>query len=126
MHVRAGASVVGVGMSASAAKRPAFGCGKDLFFRRQGAPGCHRFDQVRCGGMHKERAALIGEQFLGIARNEGVCFVQRLAGLQEIAQLAQRLMRPMIKQWLDDHLPEMVERLVQAEIKRISRQGRDS
>lgn len=44
----------------------------------------------------------------------------------QIAQLAQRLMRPMIKQWLDDHLPEMVERLVQAEIKRISRQGRDS
>jgi cell pole-organizing protein PopZ len=44
----------------------------------------------------------------------------------QVAELAQRLMRPLLKQWLDDHLPEMVERLVQAEIKRISRQGRDS
>ncbi|MFM9163529.1 MAG: PopZ family protein [Methylocystis sp.] len=44
----------------------------------------------------------------------------------QVAELAQRLMRPLLKQWLDDHLPEMVERLVQAEIKRIARQGRDS
>jgi uncharacterized protein len=44
----------------------------------------------------------------------------------QVAEIAQRLMRPLLKQWLDDHLPEMVERLVQAEIKRISRQGRDS
>jgi len=44
----------------------------------------------------------------------------------QIAELAQGLMKPLLKQWLDDHLPEMVERLVQAEIKRISRQGRDS
>jgi uncharacterized protein len=42
-----------------------------------------------------------------------------------VMALTQQLMKPMLKQWLDDHLPEIVERLVQVEIKRISRQGRD-
>jgi len=32
--------------------------------------------------------------------------------------------RPMLKQWLDEHLPEMVERLVREEIERVSRRGR--
>jgi hypothetical protein len=34
------------------------------------------------------------------------------------------MLRPMIKQWLDDNLPGMVERLVRAEIERVSRGGR--
>jgi cell pole-organizing protein PopZ len=29
--------------------------------------------------------------------------------------------RPMVKAWLDDHLPEIVERLVRQEIDRIAR-----
>jgi uncharacterized protein len=33
-------------------------------------------------------------------------------------------MRPMIKTWLDDNLPHVVERLVKAEIERVSRGGR--
>ena len=32
-------------------------------------------------------------------------------------------MRPMIKDWLDANLPGIVERLVQREIERMSRQG---
>jgi len=32
--------------------------------------------------------------------------------------------RPMLKQWLDENLPEMVERLVREEIERVSRRGR--
>jgi cell pole-organizing protein PopZ len=31
------------------------------------------------------------------------------------------LLRPMLKAWLDENLPEMVERLVRAEIERVSR-----
>lgn len=34
------------------------------------------------------------------------------------------MLRPMLKEWLDDNLPPLVERLVQAEIERISRRGR--
>jgi uncharacterized protein len=34
------------------------------------------------------------------------------------------LLRPMLKQWLDDNLPVMVERLVRAEIERVARGGR--
>ncbi len=34
------------------------------------------------------------------------------------------MLRPMLKSWLDDNLPGLVERLVRAEIERVSR-GRD-
>ena len=33
------------------------------------------------------------------------------------------LLRPMLKAWLDENLPTLVERLVQAEIDRISRRA---
>lgn len=39
-----------------------------------------------------------------------------------IEDLMRSMMRPMLKQWLDDNLPQMVERLVKAEIERMSRQ----
>ena len=35
--------------------------------------------------------------------------------------LVREMLRPMLKQWLDDNLPNMVERLVRAEIERVSR-----
>jgi cell pole-organizing protein PopZ len=41
-----------------------------------------------------------------------------------LEDLMQEMMRPMIKTWLDDNLPTVVERLVKAEIERVSRGGR--
>ena len=38
--------------------------------------------------------------------------------------LVEEMMRPMIKTWLDDNLPGIVERLVRAEIERVARGGR--
>lgn len=38
-----------------------------------------------------------------------------------LEDLAGDLLRPMLKTWLDDNLPQMVERLVRAEIERVSR-----
>jgi cell pole-organizing protein PopZ len=38
--------------------------------------------------------------------------------------LVQDMLRPMLKAWLDDNLPSLVERLVRAEIERVSRGGR--
>lgn len=37
-----------------------------------------------------------------------------------LEDLVQEMLRPMLKAWLDDNLPEMVERLVRAEIERLS------
>ena len=36
-------------------------------------------------------------------------------------EVVSELLRPMLKAWLDENLPEMVERLVRAEIERVSR-----
>jgi cell pole-organizing protein PopZ len=38
-----------------------------------------------------------------------------------LEDLVKELLRPMLKAWLDDNLPLMVERLVRAEIERVSR-----
>jgi uncharacterized protein len=38
-----------------------------------------------------------------------------------IEDLVQDMLRPMLKDWLDDNLPALVERLVRAEIERVSR-----
>jgi cell pole-organizing protein PopZ len=35
--------------------------------------------------------------------------------------LVQDMLRPMLKAWLDDNLPTIVERLVRTEIERVSR-----
>ncbi len=40
-----------------------------------------------------------------------------------IEQSIRDMLRPMLKQWLDDNLPTMVERLVRAEIERVARGG---
>ena len=41
-----------------------------------------------------------------------------------IEDLVKDMLRPMLKTWLDDNLPQLVERLVRAEIERVSRGGR--
>jgi cell pole-organizing protein PopZ len=40
---------------------------------------------------------------------------------QTIEGLVREMLRPMLKSWLDDNLPGLVERLVRAEIERVSR-----
>jgi cell pole-organizing protein PopZ len=39
----------------------------------------------------------------------------------EIEAMTREILRPMIKTWLDEHLPSLVERLVRAEIQRVAR-----
>lgn len=38
-----------------------------------------------------------------------------------LEDLVREMLRPMLKSWLDDNLPNMVERIVRAEIERVSR-----
>ena len=47
-------------------------------------------------------------------------FLQSSDGLNMVREM----LRPMLKAWLDDNLPVMVERLVRAEIERVARGGR--
>ena len=44
-----------------------------------------------------------------------------LPGAEAMDAMARDLLRPMLKQWLDDNLPPIVERLVRAEIERVAR-----
>ncbi len=49
----------------------------------------------------------------------------RLIDNDDVLQdLARDMLRPMLKEWLDDNLPTLVERLVRAEIERVGRGGR--
>jgi uncharacterized protein len=47
-----------------------------------------------------------------------------LQSSEMIERLVREMLRPMLKTWLDDHLPSLVERLVRAEIQRVARGGR--
>ncbi|MDP8920811.1 MAG: DUF2497 domain-containing protein, partial [Pseudomonadota bacterium] len=40
---------------------------------------------------------------------------------QTVEDLMKEMLRPMLKAWLDDNLPSLVERLVRAEIERVTR-----
>ena len=43
----------------------------------------------------------------------------------ELAEnMTREILRPMLKAWLDENLPSLVERLVRAEIQRVARGGR--
>jgi hypothetical protein len=41
-----------------------------------------------------------------------------------LEDLVKEMLRPMLKAWLDDNLPTIVERMVRAEIERVARGGR--
>ncbi|HEY5364727.1 MAG TPA: DUF2497 domain-containing protein [Aestuariivirga sp.] len=50
--------------------------------------------------------------------------VAQLGGDAGLQDRADELLRPLLRQWLDDNLPTMVERLVRDEIERVARRGR--
>ncbi len=48
----------------------------------------------------------------------------RATGDRSLEDLTREILRGMLKQWLDDNLPALVERLVREEIERVARNGR--
>jgi cell pole-organizing protein PopZ len=66
-----------------------------------------------------ETSAAVDSAFNALAQT---VLVQNARTLED---LVREMLRPMLKSWLDDNLPGMVERLVRAEIERVSR-GRTS
>jgi cell pole-organizing protein PopZ len=59
--------------------------------------------------------AAVAASFEDLARN-----VASLSQAQ-VREMAEEMLRPMLKGWLDDNLPNLVERLVREEIERVSR-----
>ena len=47
-----------------------------------------------------------------------------LGGDNTIEGLVRELLKPMIKEWLDSNLPQIVEQKVEAEVQRIARMAR--
>ena len=62
-----------------------------------------------------ETSAAVDSAFNALAQT---VLVQNARTLED---LVREMLRPMLKSWLDDNLPGMVERLVRAEIERVSR-----
>jgi cell pole-organizing protein PopZ len=47
-----------------------------------------------------------------------------VSNARTLEDLVREMLRPMLKSWLDENLPRLVERLVRAEIERVSRRPR--
>lgn len=50
--------------------------------------------------------------------------LSRAVGDRSVEDMTRELLRNMLKQWLDENLPALVERLVREEIERVARRGR--
>ncbi len=47
-----------------------------------------------------------------------------MGNAKTLEDLVKEMLRPMLKNWLDENLPAITERLVKAEIERVARGGR--
>ena len=73
-------------------------------------------------------AALVSPHTATLAQNSfqnlADSILARATGDRGLENMTQDLLRGMLKTWLDDNLPDMVERLVREEIERVARRGR--
>ena len=74
-------------------------------------------------------AAASAEAFSGLAKavEQDETAARRLPvseGGETIEDMVRAMLKPMLSEWLDAHLPDIVERLVEEEIQRLSRSGR--
>ena len=72
-------------------------------------------DDERGGLMSSTTSAAVDSAFNALAQT---VLVQNARTLED---LVREMLRPMLKVWLDDNLPGIVERSVRAEIERVSR-----
>ena len=70
----------------------------------------------------EEEPLLSSEADEGVTASFGALSANLAARSAELADgLVREMLRPMLKQWLDENLPAIVERLVRAEIQRVAR-----
>lgn len=82
--------------------------------RSQPAQAFERTDELISHQTH----AAVGQAFNMLAHTVSSSTTRSLE------DLVRDMLRPMLKNWLDDNLPTIVERLVRAEIERVARGGR--
>jgi hypothetical protein len=80
-------------------------------------PGYEAHD---AGIMSPEAGAATANAFQHLAET----LLARATGDRSIEDMTRELLRSMLKQWLDDNLPALAERLVREEIERVARRGR--
>jgi cell pole-organizing protein PopZ len=101
-----------VGFDESAEKSPAgLEASRPHLESETGARG----EAERAQLLSRETSAAVDSAFNSLAQT---VLVQNARTLED---LVREMLRPMLKTWLDDNLPGMVERLVRAEIERVSR-----
>jgi uncharacterized protein len=93
------------------AAAPAPGPDKTDEQARVGVPGVSERGQL----LSNATAAAVDSAFNALAQT---VLVNNARTLED---LVREMMRPMLKTWLDDNLPRLVERLVRAEIERVAR-----
>jgi cell pole-organizing protein PopZ len=70
--------------------------------------------------MSAEASATANASFNRLA----AALVGRSMGDRSVEDVAREMLRGMLKQWLDENLPALVEQLVREEIERVARRGR--
>jgi cell pole-organizing protein PopZ len=79
---------------------------------------------VKPAALHEEEPIASPATDAAVASSFNALFASRLLPNPEmLAELTRDLLRPMLKAWIDNNLPVMVERLVRAEIERVARGG---
>jgi cell pole-organizing protein PopZ len=88
------------------------------------AVGNEAVSPTQSGGAHdEERGGLISSATSAAVDSAFNALAQTVLvhNARTLEDLVREMLRPMLKVWLDDNLPGMVERLVRAEIERVSR-----
>ena len=78
----------------------------------------HNVRSLRCHDrslMSSQTSAAVDSAFHALAQT---VLVQNARTLED---LVKEMLRPLLKSWLDDNLPGVVDRIVRAEIERVSR-----
>lgn len=83
-------------------------------------------EMMQSGLLSPEAAALSAGALAALRNGDAVTGAMGIGSNgNTVEALVADLLKPMLKQWLDIHLPSMVENLVREEIQRIQRQDKD-
>jgi uncharacterized protein len=76
-------------------------------------------DDRESGMLSTQASSAITNAFGALARDRDVS----VGGGTTLEDIVAQMMKPMLAAWLDEHLPEIVERVVQQEVERAARTG---
>jgi len=89
----------------------------------QDMPAMIEEPEMTSGAITDERTADAAAGSLGKLFSK-VEFGEETGGGNTIEGMVREMLRPMLKEWLDDNLPAIVEKSVEAEVQRIARMAR--